>query len=866
MLRDHEATNLHAQDWAQQQLNDLPPNVDIDFEFTTTAHPKSFSKEFQHWVTVFEKEINTVRRLNFDAVKTRRLDLLEVMCSPESELTKQVNQHHGQAQRFGLSEGDLRKPEARIRLFQMIMLRCPKHLWYSPECGPWSMWNFLNMNKSLELEEKLMNKRFDHVWQIALGLVLYRWQVSHGSHFHWEQPGGSDMFKFPELEELQQFCERCRFDLCRVGNLQDPKSLAPIRKRLQVLTTSSELMHEIHGKYCNQEHVHKPIEGNTMWGGVSMSLSKFSQHYPAKFAKTLAKVIMREVSRPHPVLANDVEEHPTKKRRLHQKLSPGQIADRFQCINWQTIMTEADKVAPRVGIQVIEQGPLVDQVQRMCVNHEVRHLVLCRGTDRCVGPNKSMHASEAPLRKRICIRRRLETIEAEDEWEPWGRLTLKGLKRKATPARVSLTIFARVKVPADSADAPIPELSPMPVAMPQAHEVPDRLDESSSKRFRCNPTEGDPESPIVIEPIPGDQRQVIDLASEKHGPEFLRLGKETQAWLLKLHRNLGHPGAAKLGEFCKQLGCPIEIQKGIRDLKCSTCQEQQTPQIARPSAIHAPGDFGDVVSMDAVKWSNQQGSQFMFYHFVDQSTSYQTAVAVPSTSSTAAIQALLQGWISWAGPPGLLCVDAATELNSEEFSKFTQKHGIPVKTIAPDAHWQNSRAERHGGILQQILGKMDVEESITSLDQLSQALAFATHSKNQWSRYRGYPPEVLVFGKSSRVVGSVISDPSLASHSAALEESPEGLRFREELALRERARRAFASVDNQQVLRRAMVHRSRPARGNYSKGDWVMIWKKRGEADGQWQGPMQVVIQESHQVMWVTSSGKLYRIAPPWKK
>ena len=131
--------------------------------------PKSFSKEFQHWVKVFEREINAVRRLNLDAVKTRRLDLLEVMCSPESKLTKQVHQHQGQAQRFGMSEGDLRKPEARMRLFQIIMLKCPKHLWYSPECGPWSMWNFLNMNKSVELEEKLMNKRFDHVWQIALG-------------------------------------------------------------------------------------------------------------------------------------------------------------------------------------------------------------------------------------------------------------------------------------------------------------------------------------------------------------------------------------------------------------------------------------------------------------------------------------------------------------------------------------------------------------------------------------------------------------------------------------------------------------------------------------------------------------------------
>ena len=43
---------------------------------------------------------------------------------------------------------------------------------------------------------------------------------------------------------------------------------------------------------------------------------------------------------------------------------------------------------------------------------------------------------------------------------------------------------------------------------------------------------------------------------------------------------------------------------------------------------------------------------------------------------------------------------------------------------------------------------------------------------------------------------SIISDSSLASHTAALEESPEGLSFREEFALRKRARRAFASVDN----------------------------------------------------------------------
>eukprot|EP00435_Cladocopium_sp_Y103_P057532 s1428_g19.t2 len=271
-------------------------------------------------------------------------------------------------------------------------------------------------------------------------------------------------------------------------------------------------------------------------------------------------------------------------------------------------------------------------------------------------------------------------------------------------------------------------------------------------------------------------------------------------------------------------------------MRCSTCHEHQAPRLARTAVLHQPCDFGTVVSMDAVKWTNSQGQQFLFYHFVDQSTAYQTAVIAPSNNSSAAIQAMLQGWISWAGSPGLLCVDSATELNSEEFSRFLQKYGIPSKTIAPEAHWQNAKAERHGGILQQILNRMDAEETINSYDQLSMALAFATHTKNQWSRHRGYPPELLVLGKATRVAGFVISDSSVASHSYALEESSEGLRFRAELAMRERARRAFAAVDNQEVLRRAPVHRSRPLPSSYNKGDWVMIWKKRGEADGQWQG------------------------------
>jgi hypothetical protein len=114
------------------------------------------------------------------------------------------------------------------------------------------------------------------------------------------------------------------------------------------------------------------------------------------------------------------------------------------------------------------------------------------------------------------------------------------------------------------------------------------------------------------------------------------------------------------------------MQKAIGDIRCSTCQELKGPAIARPSAIHEPSDFGDVVSMDGVVWTNSFGGQFFFYHFLDQSTMFQTAMVTPSHNTEQACRAFLMGWFNWAGPPGLLCVDAGTELNSEECGQFLQ--------------------------------------------------------------------------------------------------------------------------------------------------------------------------------------------------
>lgn len=842
----------------QEDLSRLDPENDYVFHVPEEQKGLGYQAKIKRMVAQFARELKEVQVLEKSKRAGPRIDLLEVMCSSHSELTHQMRQVGGTAHRFGLEQGDLQTTNGRMKLFEWLVRFDPKHLWYSPVCRPWCLWSNINIHKSIETLEKIMQDRDQNLWQISLGIVLFRYQVQNGRHYHMEQPRGPQMLTTAGIQEIINHTYKCCFDLCTFGNLKDPQTRDPIRKSLIVCSTSADLFHSLHGRVCKETHQHKVIAGNTKWQGKSIALSKYTENYPRKFARQVAKVLLHQKG--HVILAAD--DHPTKRRRLGEKMSPIAIEQQFpsMCVNWQTVMQKVDRLAPRVGTLILEDPDLISQVSQLCPQHEIKKLVACRGMNRYIGPGERLEKGIAPLRKMIRIRRIHEDIDIDSEWEPWERLSLRGLRRKCTPTRVGLTVFAACRpgvrdsnrpLIAPSADAPIPTEA----FQRSEREHPNR-EEPRNKKARTEEFEESHDTKTE------NTKETIDLVSQQHGPKFQSLSSSDQQWLLKLHRNMGHPGSIKLGEFCKQLGCPSEIIQAIPDLRCSTCVETRAPSISRPSAIHPTGDFGDVLAMDGITWTNSQGSQFHFYHFVDQTTLYHTAVCAPSRTAENASMCLSQGWIGWAGSPGLLCIDAATELNSEQFQQFLQKHGIKSKTSAPEAHWQNSRIERHGGILQLMLKKMDIEESIDSYEKLTLALHQATMTKNRWSRVRGYSPEMLVFGKQPKIPGSVVSDDELSSHAMATSQMTEGQRFRHELAIREQAQRAFIQVDNDAALRRALVHRSRPHRGHYEKGSWVMMWKKKGEAEGNWVGPFQVIVQEDQKVVWVTQANKLYRVAP----
>lgn len=824
---------------------------------------------FRQALLKIEKEYQTAcDQFHKSSRKTSKpMHLFEVFCSTTSRLTQQVLNLGCTARRYCKEHTDLMTCEGRAVLFQDLLEHEPMHVWFAPECGPWSAWSNLNQSKSIESWLNIQNQRWENIDQLALGVVLLRHQRSRANHLHWEQPSRSHMFQTPILQEVYAKTVAAEFDMCNLGNLCDPENGKLMKKGMTVLTTSPKMQNILHGHRCKGGHDHQPLEGSTIHNGRRVSRTAFSENYPRKFARYVATLIAKFEVRgekpweweKHEALANETMSPPVKRRRItvppaarsrslredrpvvstdENQPKRFRILQKGSNINpdelWGSILDQITPNLPRVGKQEISQEEIRAKIQRAIGDKVVKSVVGGRALHRTTGPIVALARGEAPFRKMVYIHKDTEVIHVTP-WEKWEDLAKRKLIRTGFPSKIAITIFAANPESNDHTEAK----EVLPTGTGESRMLP----ESTSPQ-----SEASAKSESVDQPV------------NEHGPAFRALSREDQSLLLKIHKNAGHPGPDKLAYLLRQQGYRSELIAAIPDLSCAACNMMSRPKISRPSAIHSPCDFNDVISMDGYTWKNQQGTSFHFYHIIDSSTNFQVARYAPNRSVEHAIDVITQGWLAWAGSPNELIVDAATELNAEAFANFMQQNNIKCSTIRTNAHWQNGKAERHGEILGQMLSKFDLEQPIGSAVELQQALAHCTQAKNALSIRKGYAPEVLVLGKHTRLPGAVCSDEQLPAHALADSEHCHGLLFRQNLAKRELARRAFHMADNDAVLRRSLLRRTRPSRQWFTKGEWVMVW--RGGLNASWCGPMRVVIHENQQIVWVTQHGRLFRHAP----
>ena len=881
-------------------------------EVDTFGESNLNKERLQFWKTVdkIEKEMSNI--ISQTRPLGKPIDLLEVFCSENSNLTNQVNALGGRAMRFGLCQGDLHTEEGRAKLFQLIGRHQPRNLWMSPVCKPWSCWSQFNSQRSVESWDKIHADRQANLIQVALCLALCRYQVRLQRHAHWEQPKGSLMMSIPYVQEIYRYLKHAYPDLCVAGDLKDPVNHMSMKKGLHIATSSCKLFDELDSLRCHGHHQHQQIEGSTRAFGQTVSRSTFSEWYPRRFARRVARIMMKNqypkekpfssLCDPALVLLDAVcaaGEREAKRQRMSAGRSKkSQSADRQSdsdhilkkpktmdegkdaSSNTQTcqeppdqaheIMQKIEKLLPRVGRKVFDQPDIKQAMQEMFPEKIIKCIVACKGTERTLAPPEGLNKREAPFRRAIMKLRSNGSIIMEPEWEKHDTLSQRKIVRKSLPCRVNITVFA-----ANPTTTAAPSMPPK--SDPNVQAEASRLDAGvSSETVPATQEKRDTEEP-EINPLDVQPSEESDEITERgpavsqisqetptsvvHGPRFMALPKEEQAMIKRAHQNLCHPSPEQFSALLRQQGARTELQQAVFDLSCPVCATMKKPKNARPSTVKHELDFNDKIFVDGITWTNKSGKNFHFYHIIDQATNYHVAVPAPSRTTENAIRCLSEAWLMWAGAPNMIVTDSATEFLSEAFLNFLQRHDIKPVTTAPYAHWQNGRCERHGDILQHMLSKVDLEYPVETYEDLLQALLQCTNAKNTLSIRRGYSPETLVFGKCSKLPGSICSSEGFSSLASADREDATGIAFRRNLALREKARTAFHQADNDMALRRACLRRSRPKRDAYEAGEWVMMWQPNPKG-GHWFGPLKVITQEDQHSVWATQGGKLHRRAP----
>ena len=138
---------------SEQQAFDLKiagdPDYGLDDSFVTTTNPHSLQKQFDELVIQITNELTNVHQQIHNSktnIQWPKLQLVEVFCGSNSELTKHMQNMNARSRRFGLAEGDLSTVAGRNKLFEIIVRQKPEYVWFSPVCGPWSPWSHLNEN------------------------------------------------------------------------------------------------------------------------------------------------------------------------------------------------------------------------------------------------------------------------------------------------------------------------------------------------------------------------------------------------------------------------------------------------------------------------------------------------------------------------------------------------------------------------------------------------------------------------------------------------------------------------------------------------------------------------------------------------
>ena len=312
-----------------------------------------------------------------------------------------------------------------------------------------------------------------------------------------------------------------------------------------------------------------------------MNRSKFTEHYPRRFARRLAQLLcqvktMKEFpyrSQDCPVFATEHSDAPVPKRqRVTQTYRPklsrargvaelpwgkrqkmlGKTKPVDANNQWCEIFVRLSQLVPRVGKVTIDDPQVMTAIRELIQDKQVMYIVACRGSSRTMAPPDHIMKGEAPYRKCIFTERGNGDIKAEEEWELWENLAKRNIIRGSHPSRLKITVFAKnlsqhaSTENQDSSQAPRENTDDVP---PETNAEPSNSEtrattEPNEVSSSVTPPAGPHHDQGSLTGMTPSQRE--DALSKKQSNRFQALAPEERNMLVRAHKNLGHPSPERL--------------------------------------------------------------------------------------------------------------------------------------------------------------------------------------------------------------------------------------------------------------------------------------------------------------------------------
>ncbi|CAE7744915.1 RE1 [Symbiodinium sp. KB8] len=345
------------------------------------------------------------------------------------------------------------------------------------------------------------------------------------------------------------------------------------------------------------------------------------------------------------------------------------------------------------------------------------------------------------------------------------------------------------------------------------------------------------------------------------GPPLTATQKKLAPFVVKAHRNLGHPRAEDLTRALAQNAkVQPEAVTLSRRLRCATCERTKRPLPPRPASFKVLGSFNDRVCLDLLHLRDAKDQPHWFLHVLEPNGSFNVFYPINSRDPAHVLEVFTNIWMSWAGPPARAWLDKDGAFEAD-FLERLQALGTEVDNPAAEAHWQAGEVESFNRAFKYVAAKLIDEKQLAGPLEMKLLAAEVGQCMNEKVRTSGCSAYQWVFGKNPRVPCDLLSPDGKLEALQGLDHDSE-LRLR--AWIRAQADSKLAEFRVNEALRTAVLRMPRPPRHHYEPGDLVAFWRNAKNRKGKrippgWfratvVGPHKGDASQSN--FWVTSGGR----------